>query len=58
MPLNDMITVGAICSVFLTFMAVLGGVAWWSNRPVRKVEAKAIKETVAAAWPDRAAPQF
>ena len=41
MPVNDLLVLGFIASMFILFMVVLGAVAWWSNQSVRPEVARA-----------------
>lgn len=39
MPIRDIVVISAICSMFVTFIAVLGAVSWSSGSPRTAEEA-------------------
>jgi hypothetical protein len=40
MSITDLVALGGVVSMFASFMAVLGGVAWWSEQPVKQARAQ------------------
>jgi len=54
MPVNDLIVLSFIISMFAVFMATLGAVAWWSAQPAKKPPQTMARSTYRARRPDYA----